>query len=306
MESIRASVRPSTWAAYKVIVESRIIPALEMVPVQRLSAAQLNKLYASLLADGRHDGRGGLSPRSVQYTHVTIHKALADAVKGQLIPRNVAGQATPPRPQTKEPTTWTASDLRAFLAHVEEDRLNAAYLLAAAAGLRRGEVLGLRWRDVDMAGGRLAVVQTLLHVRNELAFSTPKTAKGRRSVALDTRTIEALRAHRRAQVEERLALGPGYQDGDLVFAREDGAPLWPDSFSRAFNRHAKAAALPAIRFHDLRHTHATLALQAGVHPKVVSERLGHATVSITLDTYSHAIPVMEEEAAERVAALVLA
>jgi len=306
LPSIAASVRPSTWTAYRMLCETHIIPALGTVPLQRLSAAMLNKLYADLLAHGRRDGKGGLSARTVQYVHVTCHKALADAVKWQLLTRNVADQATPPRPQAKEPTTWTAGDLRASLAHVEGDRLYPAFLLAATTGLRRGEVLGLRWRDVDMAGGRLAVVQTLLQVRNEVALGTPKTAKGRRSVALDTRTVEALRAHRLAQVEERLAFGPGYQDGDLVFAREDGAPLQPDSFSHTFARHAKAAALPAIRFHDLRHTHATLALQAGVHPKVVSERLGHATVSITLDTYSHAIPAMQEEAAERVAALVFA
>jgi integrase len=260
---------------------------------------QLNKLYADLLARG-------LSPRSVQYTHVTAHKALADAVKWQLLARNVADSATAPRPQSKEPKTWTASDLRAFLDHVEGDRLYAAYLLAGSTGLRRGELLGLRWRDVDMTAGRLAVVQTLLQVNNKLAFGTPKTAKGRRSVALDTHTVDALRAHRRAQVAERLAWGPGYQDADLVFAREDGVLLHPDGFSRAFNRHAKAAALPVIRFHDLRHTHATLALQAGVHPKVVSERLGHATVSITLDTYSHAIPAMQEAAAQTVADLVFA
>ena len=304
LPSISASVRPSTWTAYRMLCEAHIIPALGTVPLQRLSAPMLNKLYADLLATGRRNGRGGLSARTVQYVHVTAHKALADAVRWQLLTRNVADQATPPRPQAKEPTTWTADELRAFLGHVEGDRLYPAFLLAATTGLRRGEVLGLRWRDVDLAGGRLAVTQTLLQVRNEVAFGTPKTAKGRRSVALDTHTLNILRGHRRAQVAERLAWGPAYQDADLVFAREDGATLQPDSFSHTFARHARDAKLPAIRLHDLRHTHATLALQAGVHPKVVSERLGHATVSITLDTYSHAIPAMQEEAAERVAVLV--
>ena len=307
LPSIAASVRPSTWTAYRMLCETHIIPALGTVPLQRLSAAMLNKLYADLLADGRRNGKGGLSPRTVQYVHVTAHKALADAVRWQLIPRNVADQATPPRPQAKEPKAWSADVLRSFLAHVEGDRLYAAYLLAATTGLRRGEVLGLRWRDVDMAGGRLAVVQTLLQVCNEVAFGTPKTAKGRRSVALDERTVSVLKAHRKAALEDRLILGLGTPDTEaLVFTAPDGAPVNPESFSDHFGRLVKAAGLPRIRFHDLRHTHATLALQAGVHPKVVSERLGHATVSITLDTYSHAIPAMQEEAAERVAALVFA
>jgi len=307
VESIRASVRPSTWAAYRMLAEVHVVPALGMVPLQHLTAAQLNALYADLLAKGRRDGKGGLSPRTVQYVHVTAHKALADAVRWQLIPRNVADQATPPRPQAKEPKAWSADVLRSFLAHVEGDRLYAAYLLAATTGLRRGEVLGLRWRDVDMAGGRLAVVQTLLQVCNEVALGTPKTAKGRRSVALDERTVSVLKAHRKAALEDRLILGLGTPDTEaLVFTAPDGAPVNPESFSDHFGRLVKAAGLPRIRFHDLRHTHATLALQAGVHPKVVSERLGHATVSITLDTYSHAIPAMQEEAAERVAALVFA
>lgn len=150
----------------------------------------------------------------------------------------------------------------------------------------------------------MAVRQTLINVGYRPEFSEPKTAKGRRSVALDPATLAALREHRRNQLEERMTWGPAYEDRDLVFAKENGAPIHPDGFSVAFEHHIKAAGLPRIRLHDLRHTHATLALAAGIHPKVVSERLGHATISITLDTYSHAIPAMQEEAAARVAALV--
>jgi integrase len=168
--------------------------------------------------------------------------------------------------------------------------------------MRRGELLGLRWRDLDLDAGRLAIVQTIVGKRQ---LSQPKSDRGRRSVELDPATVTALREHRKRQLEERMALAPAYRDEfDLVFCREDGEPLWPQSFSRTFERQSKSAGLPPIRLHDLRHTHATLALAAGIHPKVVSERLGHASVAITLDTYSHAIPAMQADAAAKVAALI--
>jgi integrase len=306
LDSIRASVRPSTWAAYAALTRTHIIPALGTIRLQQLTAAQLNRLYADLLEKGRRDGQGGLSPRTVAYVHATVRKALAEAVRWQLLTRNVAAQATPPRQQPNgDLRTWSAEELRAFLAHVEGDRLYAAYLLASTSGLRRGELLGLRWRDLDLSGGRLSVTQTLVSVNYAVTFSSPKTAKGRRSVALDPATVAALRAHRVAMLEERLSLGLGAPTDDgLVFTALDGEPLHPAQFSDRFDRLVKAAGVPRIRLHDLRHTHATLALQAGVHPKVVSERLGHSTVAMTLDIYSHAIPAMQEEAAAKVAALV--
>jgi integrase len=304
--SMRATVRPSTWAAYKMLAEVHIIPALGSVPLQRLTAAQLNALYADLLEKGRCDGKGGLSPRSVAYVHATIRKALAEAVGWQYLTRNVADQATPPRQQANgDLRTWSAEELRAFLAHVEGDRLYGAYVLAATTGLRRGELLGLRWRDLDLGAGRLSVTQTLVSVNYAVSFSTPKTAAGRRSVALDPATVAALKAHRKRLLEERLSLGLGAPGpDDVVFAALDGSPLHPGQFSDRFDRLVKGAGVPRIRFHDLRHTHATLALRAGVHPKVVSDRLGHSMISVTLDTYSHAIPAMQEEAAAKVAALV--
>ncbi|MBA2240472.1 MAG: site-specific integrase [Solirubrobacterales bacterium] len=296
LPAMRASLRPLTLESYSMIVRTRIAPEIGQVRLQRLTPGALNALYATL---GER-----LSPRSVRYTHAVLRHALVDAVRWQRLARNVADAAEPPSAKAAKAQamqTWSAEQLAAFLEHVGDDRLYAAWRLAAMTGLRRGEVLGLRWRDLDLEAGRLAVVQTLV---GERTFSQPKTDHGRRNVALDPVTVTALRTHRKRQAAERLALGPAYRDEqELVFCREDGEPLWPQSFSRSFERHAKAAGLPAIRAHDLRHTHATLALAAGIHPKVVSERLGHASVGITLDIYSHATPAMQADAANRVAAL---
>jgi len=306
LASSRASVRPSTWTAYKMLTEAHIIPVLGAIPVQRLTAVRLNSFYGDLLLNGRRHGGGGLSARTVRYAHATVHKCLADGVRLGLLPQNVAHQATPPAPSPRqELRTWTAAELRRFLESAQDERLYAALVLAATTGLRRGELLGLPWRNLDLDAGRIAVTQTLIPVGYAITYGTPKTAKGRRSVALDGFTVAALRAHRVRQLEERFALGLGMPGDDgLVFTNIDGTPMHPNHFSSSFDRLVKAAGLPRIRLHDLRHTHATLALQAGVHPKVVSERLGHANIAITLDCYSHAIPALEEEAAAKVARLV--
>jgi integrase len=227
-------------------------------------------------------------------------------VRWNLLQRNIAYQADAPSspPGSVEMKTWTAEELRRFLDFVASDRLYGAWVLAATTGLRRGEVLGLRWGDIDLEPGRLAVRQTLVSVAYETKFSTPKTKRGRRSVSLDATTVMALRSHRKRQLQDRMAWGPAYQDSGLVVTREDGSLVHPDRFTQMFDKHVKNSGLPRIRLHDLRHTHATLALAAGVHHKVVSDRLGHATVAFTLDVYSHAVPALQEEAAERVAALV--
>ena len=304
LEARRAQLRPSTWHGYRKNLEAHVVPHLGSVPIQQLTPQRLNGFYAGLLNDGRRDGKGGLSARSVGHVHRMLHRALRDAVRWRQLPNNPADHADPPRPAEREMKTWTAAELRGFLDYVRDERLYALWLLSASTGLRRGEVLGLRWRDLDLDAGRVAITQTLLDVGNELSVGSPKTAKGRRLVALDRATVAVLRKHRAGQLEERLAFGQSYNELGLVFCQEDGAPVRPAWLTRAFSQRVAKAELPAIPLHGLRHTHATLALAAGVHPKVVSERLGHASVSITLDTYSHAVPALEEEAAEKVAALV--
>jgi integrase len=306
LPAVKARLKASTWDSYSRNIRLHISPELGPIPLQALTATRLNEFYASLISEGRRDGNGGLAPKTVRYLHGIIRKALADAARWNLLQRNVADQADPPtiRSTAPEMKTWTADELAQFLDFVSDDQLYAAWVVAATAGLRRGEVLGLRWIDIDLNASRLSVQQTLVSVAYETRFSVPKTARSRRSVSLDATTVAALRAHRKRQLEERMSWGQAYRDSGLVVTREDGTLVHPDRFTQMFDKHVKDAGLPRIRLHDLRHTHATLALAAGVHPKVVSERLGHATVAFTLDVYSHAVPALQEEAADRIAALI--
>ncbi len=300
------SVRPSTRSSYEQIVEKQLVPRIGNHKLEELDAADLNRLYAELLTNGRKDG-AGLSLKSVRNTHVVIRKALSDALRWGLLSRNVATLSDPPKHAlhgSKELKTWDRTQLNAFLEGVKDDRLCAAYRLAAMTGMRRGEVLGLRWKDLDLENRRLAIRQTLISIDYRIEFSSPKTKRSCRSVALDEATASTLRSHKSQQARERLRLGPAYEASDLVFTREDGTPLHPDLFSDSFEKHASRLGLDRIRLHDLRHTFATLGLQAGLHPKVVSETLGHASVAFTMDVYSHAIPSMQEEAAEVFAALI--
>jgi len=197
--------------------------------------------------------------------------------------------------------TWTAEQLRAFLDHLAGDRLFIGWLLAASTGMRRGEVLGLRWDDVDLDNNILSVRHTVVMAGSAVQISDPKTLRSRRTIDLDTRTVRELHGWRAKQNADRLRWGALWHDHGLVVTREDGTWVRPDSWTAAFDRHVRDARLPRLRLHDLRHTHATLLLKAGVPPKVVSERLGHSSVAFTLDTYAHVVPGMQADAAARFA-----
>jgi integrase len=303
LPGLAGQVRPTTLHAYQTNLARYVTPAIGGLLVQRQTPAHLNALYGQLLASGGRDGRP-LSARTVQAVHMTVRKALGDAARWGLVARNVAALASPPKPRRAEMRSWTAAELRAFLEHVAADRLAALWMLAASTGMRRGELLGLRWVDVDLERARVAVRQTLVLAGRQVVTSEPKTARGRRSVALDPRTVAELRAWRAAQAAERLAWGPAWTDAGLVFTREDGTALHPERLSDAFAWRLRAAGLPPIRLHDLRHTHASLGLAAGVPVKVMSERLGHSTSSFTADAYQHVTPALEEQAASTVARLV--
>lgn len=309
LKAVEPTIRPSTFHSYARNLRLHITPRVGSLRLTQLDAVVLNGVYAELLANGRKVRSGGLAPKTVRYVHVILHRALKDAVRWKRLTVNPADSADPPRVSASaapEMTTWTADTLADFLTRSRSygDRYFAAWHLLATTGLRRGELLGLRWSDIDLDTGRLAIRQTVIAVAHDVRFGTPKTAKGRRSVALDEGTVTVLREHRRRQLEQRVQLGAGWRDHDLAFTLVDGSPIHPERFSREFDRRIERWKLPRIRLHDLRHTWATLALQAGVHPKVVSERLGHAGVNITLDTYSHVTPDMQAEAATTVAELI--
>lgn len=306
LPAIEAGLRPSTLQGYRSAIKTYVLPRLGEMRLQALTPDQLNAFYGELLREGRRNGKAPLSPKTVRNVHVMLHKALHDAVRWGYLPRNVAEFSDPPKQRSsgKAMRTWTPAELRSFLESVAGDPYYAAWVLAASTGMRRGEVLGLRWQDIDFDRRRLAIRQTIISIDYQVEISEPKTARGRRSVALDSGTVTALRTHRAAQNQLKLKLGEAYQDLGLIFCRDDGTPVHPDRFTQMFDKHVRDSGLPRIRLHDLRHTHATLALAAGIHPKVVSERLGHSTVAFTMDVYSHAIPSMEAEAAETIANLV--
>jgi integrase len=280
LPSIRAKVAPSTAVSYAQNL-AHVAGRIGHVRLDALDAPTLDTLYADLEA-------GGLARSTVRLLHTQLHRALADAVRWDLLVRNPSDLVDPPKPARRVLTTWTADQLRAFVAGVAEDRLAALWQLAAASGMRIGELAALEWPDVHLDGQYLTVRRS-------------KTASGRRRVELDPATIAVLRAHRRRQAEERLAFGAGYRDHGRVFTRPGGEPLNPDAVSLQFKRRAARLGLPPIRFHDLRHGWATMALEAGEHPKVVAEQLGHASVRVTLDTYSHVAPGIQREAVTRVA-----
>ena len=301
-------LRETTLEAYRFAVARYVTHELSSMRIRDIDSLDLNAHYEWMLREGRHDGRGGLSPKTVKFVQTVIRRALADAVELRLLDRNpaVAAQA-PSRRAFVGGTfrTWTPSELRRFLDSTRDEPLHAAFYVAATTGLRRGEVLGLRWCDIDFEQGQLHVVQGVVVVRREIRFGPPKSQRSRRCVALDRQTLEVLGEKRRAK--EARAAGAGTAVvSELVFTTAAGGPIHPALLTYHFRRCVLAAGLPPIRLHDLRHTHATHALQAGVHPKIVSERLGHSTIGITLDTYSHVLPNMQREAAEAVAALIAA
>jgi integrase len=310
LPAVQASVRLATHDHYSKMVHGYVVPRIGAQRLGKLRPGQLNAFYASLLVDGRRQVGAaqptGLSPKTVRHVHTLLHKAFNDAVRWGSLQRNPADRAEPPRPRTAEMKVWDIAQLRTFLDQVATDRLGPVWLLMATTGMRRGEVIGLRWSDIDLDGGRISVVQTHVLVNRRVIVSEPKTQKGRRSIALDAATVAALRRLRRLQLEERLRYGELWTDTGHVVTHPVGTAINPRLFSSWFAQHARAAGLPPIRLHDLRHSYATAAgISAGIPAKVVSERLGHANIAITLDTYSHVLPNMQEKAAEQVAQLIL-
>lgn len=297
-------VAPKTQHRYTEILRVRVIPALGRIQLSQLRPIHLQQLYSQLLSEGaRKDGReGGLSPRTVLHHHRVIRNALETAVKWQLVPRNVADAVSPPRAEKPEMKTLDEKQVFELLAKIKDTTPNyfMPVFLAVTTGMRRGEIFGLRWQDVDIEGKSVAVRQTAQYTKGKgIYFKEPKTAKSKRRIAIDQIVISELRRHRIEQAEQKLALGRIYTDHGLVICQDNGHPMHPDSVSKWFPVFLRDNYFPSIRFHDLRHTHASIMLKKGVHPKVISERLGHSGIGITMDTYSHLLPGLQEEAAAK-------
>jgi integrase len=272
------------------------MPALGHHVLPKLRPLHIQEFYANALAKGRKNGNGGLSPQTVLHFHRILHKALTQAVRWQLLARNPATAVEPPRPQREQMRALDEKETATLIKSLAGNQLYLPTVLAVAGGLRRGEILALRWQDVDLGNGRAVICRSLEQTKDGLRFKSPKTERGRRTVVLPGFAQEALRSHKVQQAAKRLATGPAYSDHDLICARPDGTPWPPDALSTAFAAFVRASDLVHFRFHDLRHTHATQLLRHGVHPKIVSERLGHSNIAITLDTYSHVLPGMQEDA----------
>ena len=291
LESVKPSLRPRTWARYESLIRIHALPEIGRLPLGKLGPAHLQRLYASRLEAGQ-------SPASVRQLHAVLHRSLRQAFRWGLVGRNVADLVTPPRVERHRVQALSPEQSRALLEAARGDRLEALYVVALSTGMRLGELLALGWADIDLDAGALQVRGTLQRTRGSTVIVEPKTARSRRRIELTGLATEALRRHRVAQAEERLRLGPAWQNLDLVFANEVGSYLSETILRRkSFWPLLERAGLARIRFHDLRHTAATLLLGRGVHPKIVSEALGHSTVAITLDLYSHVTPTMQRESA---------
>ncbi len=290
-DCVKDTIRVSTYERYASIVKLHIGPALGRLRLKALTPAHVQGFYR-----GRLDS--GLSPATVQKIHVVLHKALSQAVKWSLIPRNATEAVSAPRPAPKEMRPLSAEEAKKLLEAAGDDQLEALWVLAVHTGMRQGELLALKWTDVDLEAAKVSVRRTLTRESGHYRLGEPKTKGSRRTVKLTGAATDALRSHLSRQMNEMDRLGDLYWDQGLVFTSGSGAPLNPSNIrNRNLRRLTKNAGLPKIRFHDLRHTCATLLLSKNVHPKIVQEMLGHATVAITLDTYSHVLPGIGDQAA---------
>ena len=291
VDSVLDTVRPTTYERYEQIVRIHVRPALGSVKLKNLTPVHVRGLYREKL-------EAGLSARTVQYIHVTLHKALKQAVQDGLIPRNATEAVKAPQVRREEMRPLSAEQVKVLLEVARGDRLEALYVLAIHTGLRQGELLGLKWEDVDLESGTLRVRRTLVTAKGGPVLTAPKTKGSRRSVKLTQDAVEALRSHLKHQLQEIDRAGSLWRENGLMFASESGEPLDRRYLTSCrYKALLKRAELPMIRFHDLRHTCATLLLSKNVNPKIVSEMLGHASIAITLDTYSHVLPNMRDQAA---------
>lgn len=296
----KRSLRPKTVEGYRMDIDRYLIPQIGPIRLAELRPHHIDAMYSDLTKAASRPA----TPSTIRHVHTTLRSALNSAVRRRLLAWNPALHVELPEEQRPVTTVWTPQQVQAFLSFTAEHRLSALFQLIASAGLRRGEALGLHWIDVDLDGAAFTVRWQLLELSGGPCLGPPKTRSGARVVAIDDATVQALRKHREAQTAEQEAWENGWTNIGLAFTREDGTPLRPNYVSRQFASLAAGCSLPVIRLHDLRHTNASLALAAGVPLKVVSQRLGHSSTAITSNLYTHVIPAVARDAANRIGALI--
>jgi integrase len=302
----KPSIRPVTYDSYTTMIRYHLKPALGHIPLRDPRPDQVQRFYNQKQDDG-------LSPRTIRYIHTILHGALKQAMKNQFVVRNVSEATTLPSGKARKMRPLALDEVTQFLSTIKTDKLFPAIFLELGTGVRRGELLGLRWRDLDLDAGVLHVRQTLVRVRNHgavegdrktrLIFQEPKTEHSRRTIPIPTDIVEELKRHKARQAQEKLLLGEAYTDHGLAFCQPTGQPIDPRNFTRFFERLLRQAGLPRIRFHDGRHTFATLMLELGEAPKTVQTMLGHTKITTTLDIYSHVSLDLEKKAAARLNAV---
>jgi integrase len=304
----RATLRASTANSYERTIHLYVAPSIGNTQLADVDGAVLNAFYARLLDNGRTETRRklgpGLSPKTVRNVHGMLSKAFRDGVRWGRLYRNPCDAADPPKGHAPEMKAWTAEEIRRFTVSTNSHRWAAIWALMLTTGMRRGEVLGLRWADVDLEAGTVSIRSTRIRYGTTIDTSTPKTARGNRTINVGPGVGALLRTWRKEQTADRLMMGAGWQNADdLVVTLADGSSPNPEAFSNLFHKLSKRAGLRPIRLHDLRHSYATAALAAGVPVKVVSQRLGHADIGVTLKVYAHVMPGDDEAAATMADAL---
>lgn len=298
-QSVKPRLRPLTHAGYQVNARKHIVPAIGAIKLDRLTPQHVQEMLNERQA-------AGFSAKTVRYIHQVLRSALSTAKRWDLVERNVATLVDPPRAKRKQIRPLEPHEAQQFLESVRGDRLEALYSVALALGLRQGEALGLRWQDLDLSAGVLKVRHQLQRIETKLTLVEPKTERSRRTLVIPPSIVERLHDHANRQLAEKLWAGSKWVDNDLVFTNRYGAPLQARRVIEEFHKSLHRAGLPRIRFHDLRHSCATLLLIQGVSPRVVMDVLGHSEIAMTMDTYSHVVPELRREAADRMESVLTA
>jgi integrase len=294
LETVKVKVRDTTFKNYSRAANSRIIPVLGQSKLKELSISHVQKYVNDCIEEG-------LSSSYIEYIFTVLKSSMEYAIKTERLVKNPLKYVEIPRPRRAQHITWSIEEINRFLHFAQFDSpiYHIIFKLLIHTGMRRGEVLGLHWKEVDLKNNKISVTTSLVYDEDGFRCTDLKTASSKRLISIDDELVSELKKYKANQNQFKLALGAGYEDQDLVCAREDGRPIYPRTLATKFDSIIKKASVPKIRLHDLRHTHATILLKLGENPKVVSERLGHSTVTMTLDTYSHVTPDMQKSTADK-------